>query len=316
MTKRALITGVAGQDGTYLTELLLGKGYEVFGVLGPYPGEHSSSGRTQFGTASFTRRRRPDRHGVAAAPLSTSRTPDEVYNFAAQSSVGSSWSQADRDDRGQRGRRAAAARGDSRSSRPRRASSRRRRPRCSATPPQMPQREKTPICTRARRTRRLEGLRAHRDGSYRDSYGMHASNGDPVQPRVAAAAGLQFVTAQDHRRRRAHQARSAERAAAGQSRRAARLGLRRRLRRGDVAACCSRRRPDDFVVATGEVAHGARLLRGRVRARRTGLRAVRASSTPSSSGPSTSTILVRRPDQGARPSWAGSRRSASTSSSR
>ena len=33
MSKRALITGAAGQDGTYLTQLLLGKGYEVYGVV-------------------------------------------------------------------------------------------------------------------------------------------------------------------------------------------------------------------------------------------------------------------------------------------
>ena len=31
--KRALITGITGQDGAYLSELLLGKGYEVFGVI-------------------------------------------------------------------------------------------------------------------------------------------------------------------------------------------------------------------------------------------------------------------------------------------
>ena len=33
MSKRALITGITGQDGSYLTELLLSKGYEVFGVV-------------------------------------------------------------------------------------------------------------------------------------------------------------------------------------------------------------------------------------------------------------------------------------------
>ena len=33
MSKRALITGITGQDGSYLAELLLGKGYEVIGVL-------------------------------------------------------------------------------------------------------------------------------------------------------------------------------------------------------------------------------------------------------------------------------------------
>ena len=33
MTKRALITGITGQDGSYLTELLLRKGYEVHGLI-------------------------------------------------------------------------------------------------------------------------------------------------------------------------------------------------------------------------------------------------------------------------------------------
>ena len=33
MTKKALITGITGQDGSYLAELLLGKGYEVHGVI-------------------------------------------------------------------------------------------------------------------------------------------------------------------------------------------------------------------------------------------------------------------------------------------
>jgi GDP-D-mannose dehydratase len=33
MPKRALITGITGQDGSYLTELLLEKGYEVFGII-------------------------------------------------------------------------------------------------------------------------------------------------------------------------------------------------------------------------------------------------------------------------------------------
>ena len=33
MTKRALITGITGQDGSYLAELLLEKGYEVYGIM-------------------------------------------------------------------------------------------------------------------------------------------------------------------------------------------------------------------------------------------------------------------------------------------
>ena len=56
----------------------------------------------------------------------------------------------------------------------------------------------------------------------------------PLQPRVAAA-GARVRDAQDLGRRRAHQARPRRRAAARKPRREARLGLRRRLRRGDVA---------------------------------------------------------------------------------
>ena len=37
MSKRALITGIGGQDGSYLAELLLAKGYTVYGVEGPVP---------------------------------------------------------------------------------------------------------------------------------------------------------------------------------------------------------------------------------------------------------------------------------------
>ena len=54
MTKRALITGITGQDGSYLAELLLDKGYEVIGMVRriehrqlrahrPHPGPHHAS---------------------------------------------------------------------------------------------------------------------------------------------------------------------------------------------------------------------------------------------------------------------------------
>lgn len=92
MPKRALITGIAGQDGTYLTEMLLAKGYEVFGVLGPCPGAFADrmgqyEGRLHLIEADLT-----DMASVLAA-VETS-APAEVYNFAAQSSVGQSWSDA------------------------------------------------------------------------------------------------------------------------------------------------------------------------------------------------------------------------------
>ena len=70
--------------------------------------------------------------------------------------------------------------------------------------------------------------------NYRESYDLFAVSGHPLQPRVAAARP-RVRHAQGHRRRRAHQARARRHAVARQPRRAARLGLRRRLRPRDVA---------------------------------------------------------------------------------
>ena len=90
--KKALITGVTGQDGSYLAELLLHKGYEVHGVI-----RRSSNPNTQriahlladeelFGSRLFLH------YGDLAdssrmVSLVTSIVPDEVYNLAAQSHV-------------------------------------------------------------------------------------------------------------------------------------------------------------------------------------------------------------------------------------
>ena len=70
--------------------------------------------------------------------------------------------------------------------------------------------------------------------NYRESYGLYACCGHPVQPR-GPAARARVRHPQDHQRRRPHQARPAGRARARQPRLQARLGLRRRLRQGDVA---------------------------------------------------------------------------------
>lgn len=87
--KRALITGAAGQDGTYLTELLLLKGYEVWGVVGPEPGEYLA-----WAAAHEERLHVCDADLADAASLDrliAEVVPDEVYNFAAISSVALSW---------------------------------------------------------------------------------------------------------------------------------------------------------------------------------------------------------------------------------
>ena len=92
MSKRALITGITGQDGSFLTELLLEKGYEVFGII-----RRSSS----FNTARIDHLYRdPHEAGTRlrllfgdlndSSSLNTiirQTKPDEIYNLGAQSHV-------------------------------------------------------------------------------------------------------------------------------------------------------------------------------------------------------------------------------------
>lgn len=89
--KRALITGVAGQDGSYLSELLLDQGYEVFGVV-----RRSTSERYENldGVRDRVRLIQADVLDELALvrALETAR-PDEVYNLAAPSFVPMSWEQ-------------------------------------------------------------------------------------------------------------------------------------------------------------------------------------------------------------------------------
>jgi len=92
MTKRALITGVTGQDGSYLADLLLSKGYEVHGII-----RRSSSINTSRLSHLASESGTPAsqlslHHGDMADAASLVRVlsevrPDEVYNLAAQSHV-------------------------------------------------------------------------------------------------------------------------------------------------------------------------------------------------------------------------------------
>jgi GDPmannose 4,6-dehydratase len=88
---RALITGITGQDGSYLAELLLEKGYEVFGVV-RRTSHHSYEriehllGRVEILPADLL-----DQHSLTVVLKDTG--PDEVYNLAAQSYVPTSWTQ-------------------------------------------------------------------------------------------------------------------------------------------------------------------------------------------------------------------------------
>jgi GDPmannose 4,6-dehydratase len=88
---RALITGVTGQDGSYLAELLLEKGYEVYGMLRNIrrePPERLTgiAGHIQFVEADLTDQSSLDR-------VLQQVRPDEVYNLAGQTFVPVAWSQ-------------------------------------------------------------------------------------------------------------------------------------------------------------------------------------------------------------------------------
>jgi len=88
---KALITGVTGQDGSYLAELLLAKGYHVVGMV------RRSSTET-FERIAHIRTRLEIRQAdlldqLSLITLIESTRPDEVYNLAAQSFVPASWDQ-------------------------------------------------------------------------------------------------------------------------------------------------------------------------------------------------------------------------------
>ena len=88
---RALITGVTGQDGSYLAEFLLEKGYEVYGLvrrssLEKYDRIGHLIDRLKFVEGDLT-----DQSSLDSTVQSVQ--PNEVYNLAAQSFVAASWNQ-------------------------------------------------------------------------------------------------------------------------------------------------------------------------------------------------------------------------------
>ena len=89
--KRALITGVNGQDGSYLAELLLEKGYKVYGLM-----RRKSS--VDYGNVDHIKDKIEFIYADMADVVSLTNAmrisqADEVYNLAAQSFVGTSWEQ-------------------------------------------------------------------------------------------------------------------------------------------------------------------------------------------------------------------------------
>src|SRR3954451_11735839 len=96
--RKALITGVTGQDGSYLAEFLLERGYEVHGII-----RRSSSFNTERIELMYRDPHDPNAHlflhygdlvdGTGLREILTCVTPDEVYNLGAQSHVRVSFDQ-------------------------------------------------------------------------------------------------------------------------------------------------------------------------------------------------------------------------------
>ena len=214
MSRRALITGITGQDGSYLAEFLLDEGYEVFGMV------------RRASTENFERicaPGRPDhvRPGGSARPALAHERPrgsraDRGLQPGRPELRPDVVEPAGPDGRVHRGRCHARPRGDPALSTRRSASTRPPPRRCSAR------------CARCRRTRRRRSIRGRPTASrrsyghfitvnYRESYGLFAVFGNPLQPRVAAARA-RVRDAQDHGRRGADQARARRRASAREPR--------------------------------------------------------------------------------------------------
>ena len=93
MTKKALITGITGQDGAYLSRFLLDKGYEVYGLLARR--SSPTTWRLQYlNVLDKVKLIDGDLTDIASIirALNVSK-PDEVYNLGAQSFVATSWEQ-------------------------------------------------------------------------------------------------------------------------------------------------------------------------------------------------------------------------------
>ena len=262
--KRALITGVTGQDGSYLAELLLAKGYEVHGIIRRSRTstrgriDHSTTTRTERDAEAVSALRRPDRRQLAGQLIEHVQ-PDEIYNLGAQSHVRVSLRQPG--IHGRR-RRASARCGCSRPSatsahrRPS-ASTRRRLARCSARSREVPQTRDDAVLS-AQPLRLRQGLRLLDHGELPRGLRPVRLQRHPLQPR-SPAPRRDLRHAQDHAR-----GRRASRRAAARSSYLGNLDAKRDwgFARDYVEAMwlmLQQDKPDDYVIATGENAQRARV---------------------------------------------------------
>lgn len=91
MPRRALITGITGQDGSYLAELLLGKGYEVHGMVRRLSSENHQRLQTIRDRISIHTGDLLDQRSLG--DVMRECEPNEIYNLAAMSFVAASWNQ-------------------------------------------------------------------------------------------------------------------------------------------------------------------------------------------------------------------------------
>ena len=235
-TKRALITGITGQDGSYLAELLLEKGYEVHGIIRRsssfntdridhlYHDPHEQGVRlfTHYGDLS---------DAVALVKLLYELQPDEIYNLGRPEPRPGLLRHPRVHLRRHRRGHGPPARGD---------------PGGRGEPALLPgllvrdvrrgaaAAERGDAVSPAQPLRRRQGVGLLGDGELPRGLRHVRRQRHPLQPRVPAA-GRDLRDAQDHPRRGPDQGRPAGQALPRQPRRPARLGLRPRLRRGDVA---------------------------------------------------------------------------------
>src|SRR5690348_1664591 len=93
--KTALVTGITGQDGAYLSQFLLEKGYKVFGLVRRSSSSEAHDVRLRFlGIAHEVKLIDGNLIDLSSLVRCLRETkPDEVYNLAAQSFVMASWQQ-------------------------------------------------------------------------------------------------------------------------------------------------------------------------------------------------------------------------------
>jgi GDPmannose 4,6-dehydratase len=189
MVKSALITGISGQDGSYLAELLLSKGYDVFGVVRRLSTPNKTNINHILNDITLIDGDLSDQSSIDNAVRIIQ--PDEVYNLAAQSFVGTSWTQPilTGDVTGMGAVRVfEAVKNNCHDARVYQASSSEMFGKVQETP----QCETTPFYPRS--PYGCAKLYAHwMATNYRESYGMHISNGICFN-HESSRRGIEFVT--------------------------------------------------------------------------------------------------------------------------